>query len=363
MIRVRFLASMFVLVLVAVAMGCQSVATTSAKLRNQEGNYDLAIDLAREGLAANPNDAEAHFQLGYSYSKLDSVALAYEHFTKARELDPKKTADVRDNIQSNFAKHYKLGQSAFNRQDYKAASDEFDLAAQADPTQANAFYNLGVAYDRLAEDDSTYHEKALAAADKVLELSNPSDANYPRALQLAGGQLVAMGREEEAVNRFQRLIDEDPASYDVIQGIGTDLLNRKEWKGASVFLKMAAEARAKVGAEDFDVYYNIGVALYNQRQDDPNATAEAISYYDKALALTPDEPTTTFNILVAYYSMRDFTNAALWGEKFVLLKPDDWRGWQLLSQTYGELDEKDKQNQAGKRYEELRSAEMNAQQQ
>ena len=353
---------MFVLAVVAVAMGCQSVATTSAKLRNQEGNYDMAIKLAQEGLAANPNDAEAHFQLGYSYSKLDSVGLAYEHFMKAMELDPKKTPDVKDNIQSNFAKHYKLGQSAFNRQDFRAASDEFALATASDPMQSNAYYNLGVAYDRIAEEDSTYHEKALAAADKVLELSNPSDANYPRALQLAGSQLVAMGREDEAVNRFQRLIDEDPASYDVIQGIGVDLLNRKEWKGAAVFLKMAAAARAKVSAEDFDVYYNIGVALYNQRQEDPNATAEAIQYYQKALELTPDEPTTTFNIVVAYYSMKDFTNSALWGEKFVLLKPQDSRGWQLLAQSYGELGEKDKSTQAAKRYEELRTAELKAQQ-
>lgn len=346
---------------VAAALGCQSVATTSAKLRNQEGNYDLAIQLAKEGLAANPNDAEAHFQLGYSYSKLDSVALAYEHFMKAAQLDPEKEADAKDNIQSNFAKHYKLGQSAFNREDYKASSDEFMLASQADPAQANAYYNLGVSYGRLAADDSTYHEKALAAADKVLELSNPSDANYPRALQLAGSQLVAMGREEEAVNRFKRLIDEDPASFEVIQTIGIDLLNREQWKGAGIFLKMAAEARAKVGDENFDLYYNIGVALYNQRQDDPDAIAEAISYYEKALIIQPDEPTTTFNIVVAYYAGRDFANSALWGEKYVQLRPEDPRGWQLLSRAYGELGETDKQNQAGKRYEELRSAETNTQ--
>ncbi len=360
MIRVRFLAMISVLALIAV-FGCQSVATTSAKLRNQEGNYDLAIKLAKEGLAANPADAEAHFQLGYSYSKLDSVALAYTHFMEAKKLDPKKARDVEDNIQSNFARHYKLGQSAFNRQDYKASAEEFHLATESNPTQASAYYNLGVAYERLAADDSTYHEKALEAADKVLELSNPSDANYPRALQLAGGQLVALGREDEAVNRFQRLIDEDPASYDVIQGIGTDLLNRQQWKGASVFLKMTAEARSKVGADDFTVLYNIGVALYNQRHDDPAVASEAISYYEKALLITPDEPTTVFNIVVAYVSMEDWNNAAPWGEKFVTLKPKDSRGWQLLARIYGALEEKEKAAQAAAQFEKLRTAEMNQQ--
>jgi tetratricopeptide (TPR) repeat protein len=367
MSRVRILSIAGVLAVVA-AVGCQSVATTSAKLRNQEGNYDLAISLAREALAANPADAEAHFQLGYSYSKLDSVSLAYEHFMKAAELDPKKKVDAEDNIQSNFAKHYKLGQSAFNRaaagddvMDFKAAADEFRMATLSNPTQPNAFYNLGVAYTRIAEADSTYHEKALEAADQVLKISNPSDANYRKALQLAGRELVELGREDEAVNRFQRFIDEDPASYDVIQDIGNELLNAQRWRGAAVFLKMAAEARAKVGAEDFNLYYNIGVAEYNMRHEDPAATAEAISYYNKALELKPDEPTTIFNIVVAYVSEEDWTNAAQWGEKYVYVNPDDSKGWQLLARIYSEVGEKDKAKEALARFERTRSAEVQKQ--
>ncbi len=356
MTRVRIFSIVGVLAVIA-AVGCQSVATTSAKLRNQEGNYELAISLAKEALAANPDDAEAHFQLGYSYSKLDSVALAYQEFTKAAELDPKKKADAEDNIQSNFAKHYKLGQSAFNRSDFKVAADEFEMATLSNPTQPNAFYNLGVAYTRLAEEDSTYHEKALEAADNVLKISNPGDPNYTKALQLAGRELVDMGRAEEAVNRFQRLIDEDPASYDVIQGIGNDLLNTQKWKGAAIFLKMAAEARAKVGAEDFNLYYNIGVAEYNMRKEDPNATAEAIEYYNKALDLKPDEPTTIFNIVVAYVSEEDWSNAAIWGEKYVSVNPNDSKGWQLLARIYSEVGEKDKAREALARFEMLRNAE------
>ena len=320
-------------ILAVAAVGCQSVATTSAKLRNQEGNYDLALKLCREALAANPNDAEAHFQMGFAYSQLDSVALAYEHFIKARELDPKKANDASDNIQHNYAKHYKLGQSAFNRQDYAAAATEFDMATQSDPTQTSAFYNLAVAYSRLAEDDSTnaYHEKALAAADKVLELSNPSEANYTKALQLAGQQLIDMKREEEAVTRFQRLVEEDPSSYQIIQDLGMDLLNTHQWKGASVFLKLAAQAREKIGAEDFNVYYNTGVALYNEGHelsDDPatadQATAlydEAIGFYQKALTVQADEPTTLFNIMVANVAKADWTSASTAGEKYVSVNP------------------------------------------
>jgi tetratricopeptide (TPR) repeat protein len=336
------------------ALGCQSVATTSAKLRNQEGNYELAVKLANEALAKNPRDAEAHFQLAVAYSYLDSVALAYEHYTKAKELDPEKTADVDNNIQSNFARHYKLGQSSFNRQDMKTAAAEFELATKANPTQSRAYYNLAAACQRLAETDSTYHEKALAAADKVLELANPGEENYTKALQIAGRELVVLGREEEAVKRFQRLIEEDPASYRIIEDIGTAELEARSYSSAVVFLKMAAQARAKAGADDARVFYNIGVSLYNLRREDPAYVEEAITYYRKALDITPDDPDTVFNILVAYAAREDWKNVAEWGEKYVSVNPADSNGWKLLARGYTELGENEKAEDALRRYDALR---------
>jgi tetratricopeptide (TPR) repeat protein len=340
--------------MVMAVFGCQSVATTSAKLRNQEGNYELAIKLAQEAVAKNPKDAEAHFQLGVSYSYLDSVALAYQHFMKAKELDPEKAADADNNIQSNFAKHYKLGQSSFNRQDLKTAASEFELATKANPTQAVAYYNLAVANQKLAQTDSTLHVRALAAADKVLSLSNPTEANYTKALRVAGEELIVLHRENEAGQRFKRLIDEDPASYKVIEDIGTEELEGKNFKASAEFLKLAAKARERVGAPDAKVYYNIGVSLYNLRKENPSNIDEAISYYQKALNITPDDPDTVFNILVAYAAKEDWSDAAQWGERYVTVNPNDANGWKLLARSYTELGQQDKAEEAVKRYDMLK---------
>ena len=343
------------------AAGCQSVNTTSAKLRNQEGNYDLAIDLAKQALAENPADAEAHFQLGISYSHLDSVGLAYDYFVKAAELYPKKARDVENNIQHNFAKHYKLGQSAYNRRDYETASAEFGIATEADPTQSVAYYNLSVAQRELAnenKDNDTlrkkYLEDSVASSDRVLELSNPSEANYVKALRVAGRSLVDLGRAEEARERFARLIEEDPTSYDVIEDIGTDLLEQRNWTGAVVFLEMAAEARQKIDAEDFALYYNIGAALYNLRNEDANALSGAIAYYEKALSLNEDEPQTVFNLAVAHVAADDYAEASVWLEKYTTILPSDAKGWQLLARCYSETGEKDKARDALARFEALR---------
>jgi len=337
-----------------VVAGCQSVATTSAKLRNQEGNFEMAIDLAKQGLAENPNDAEAYFQLGVAYSNLDSVSLAYDAFVKAKELDPKKKADADNNIQHNFAKHYKLGQSAFNREDFQNAVDEFSMATEADPTQSIGYYNLGVSYSELAKSvDEKYYNDAIEVLDKVLELSNPSESHYINALGFTGKALAALGREDEARERFERLIEEDPTSYEVIENIGNDLLNDKRWKAAAIFLEMSADARSKIGAEDFTLYYNIGVANYQLKDEDPGRIDRAIMYYEKALDVQPDEPQTIFNIEVAYVAKEDWNNAIDWGEKYISINPNDPKGWQLLARCYSEIGEQAKAREALSRFEEL----------
>jgi Flp pilus assembly protein TadD len=347
---------------VAASIGCKSVNTTSAILRNQEGNYDLAISLCQEQLATNPNDAEAHFQIAFAYSKLDSMALAYQHFTKSMELDPKKERDASNNIQSNFAKHYKLGQNAAGRQDYRTASGEFFLATQADPRQAIGYYNLGSAYFSLAAVDTAHaaqdYEKALKAADKVLSLANPSENTYTRALTLAGKSLVQLGREEDAVARFQRMIEEDPANYAVIQDIGNDLMTESppNWKGAAIFLKMTADARAKVAADDPNVYYNLGVAYYNMRETDPDALTESVMYYQKSLDLQPDDPATVLNMVLAYTAASDWNQVVQWGEKLVSLSPNDPASWRLLAVGYQKLGDMDKFKETMDRYDMLKGS-------
>jgi tetratricopeptide (TPR) repeat protein len=276
---------------------------------------------------------------------------------KAKELDPKREKIVADNIQSNFAKHYKLGQNAFNRIDYKTAVGEFGLATEADPRQAIGHYNLGSSYYSLAAIDSANakqdYEQALKSADKVLSISNPSEATYSRALTLAGKSLVQLGREEDAVERFQRMIEEDPANYQIIQDIGNDLLKTNNWKGASVFLKMTADARAKIAADDANVFYNLGVAYYNLREEDPNALAEAVTYYQKSLDLQPDDPATVLNIVLAYTAAGDWDQVVTWGEKLVNLNPNDPAGWRLLATSYQKLGDMDKFKETMDRYDML----------
>lgn len=342
-------------------VGCKSKETTSAMIHNDTGRHDLAIEQANIALQKNPDDAEAYFQLGVAYSKLDSVQLAYKTFTKAGQLDPKRQEMVDNNIQSNFARHYNFALTyikdpAAPLDELKQAAMEFKLATQADPAQEKGYYQLGKTYARMGDADPKYYALAIPPLDKVLELSTPADANYVEALSLAGQVLAKTGNPEEAQSRFSRLVEEDPTSYHVIERIGMDLLTAEDWRGAVVFLELAMEARSKIGAEDFALYYNLGVAYFQYGKDlkDQDALAQAVDYYEKGLMLQPDEPQTTHNIVVAYVVGQNWQQAAIWGEKYVSIEPEEIKGWVLLSRSYSELGNKEKARQCTARAEQLR---------
>ena len=360
--KIRVEHIVWLLLMVFVVGGCQSVATTSAMLRNQEGNFEMAIGLAKQGIQENPRDAEAYFQLGIAYSNLDSVALAYKNFTKAKELDPnpKRKENADNNIKHNYSKHYNSGQAAFQDRDLQAASVEFTLATQADPRQSVAYYNLGVAYARLADDDTTftgefspYHEQAIDVLEESLEKARPDQAHYIDALGLVGKELAEVGRLDEAVTKFERLVEDDPSNYAVIENLGYELFRAEDWRGAELFLDMAAKARIKIGAEDAGLYYELGRVCFFQNEDDPDALRRAVEYYERALDLEPDEPQTIMNLIIAHMKMEDWSSAIAWGEKYVSVDSEKADGWRMLALSYSKIGDKDKAAHCAEKYAEL----------
>ncbi len=332
----------------------KSVETTSGIIYIQNKQYEDARKILLKAIDKDPKDGEAHFYLGLAYSEMDSVALAYNHYMKAKELEPKKARDIANNVQSNYARHYKAGQDAFKQMDVNRAAAQFELATQADPMQSAGHYNLAVMYSRLAQNDSTYNQKALTESEKVLELAPPSDPNYTRALQLAVRSLAQLGRVDEAVGRVQAMIDKDPTKYPAVEEIGKELFGQRNFKGAEPILIIAANERAKTGADDFDVYSKIATSAFEQRKEDPTKVDTAIEYYTKALDLKPDDSATILQLMVAHMAKEDFGGAAMWGEKYVQTNPSDANAWQYLSRCYGETGETDKASEALQRYQQLK---------
>jgi tetratricopeptide (TPR) repeat protein len=328
---------------------CKSVETTSAMLHNQHGNYEEAINQANLALEKNPNDAEAHFQLGISYSYTGDMKRAYEEFQTAARLDPKKLNDVENNIKHNWAQHFNNGVSEFQGNNLEGASIEFEKATFADPRQVKGWLNLAKVRFAIAQEDTTRFEEAYATVDSLMLRTTPDIEEYADALELSGKVMIQRGEKEQAVELFEKLMLDDPANFEVVENIGLRFLNERNFEDAVLFLEMAADGRRKTDSEDFELYYNIGVAYYNMKR-----YLQAIEANQNALNLEPTSQTANKSLLLNYYQAQLYDEAILQGQKYTEeIAPDDPTGWQILSLSYSKKNMKIKAEEAAKKFEEL----------
>jgi protein O-GlcNAc transferase len=327
---------------------CKSVETTSAMLHNEHGNYDLAIAQAKKALENNPNDAEAHFQLGVSYSYTGDMVGAYKEFMTAATLDPKKRNDADTNIKSNWAKHFNNGLSEFQTDNLAGAAHEFELTTQADPRQVKGWLNLAKVYYQLSLNDSTYAPQAYLAVDTLIAKTTEKDGEYGSVLALSGQVMVKRGMTEQAVSIFEKLLLDDPANYEEVERAGNDFLAQRDWANGALFLQMAIEARKKTNSEDFESYYNLGVAYFNAKD-----CTKSIDAYLSALGIDPENKQGNYSLLLAYYQCEMYDDAILQGQKYSEKFTDDPNGWRILSLSYNKKGMKMKAEEAAKKFQDL----------
>ena len=338
-----------ILVVTLFAMyACKSVETTSAMLHNEHGNYDKAIEMAKLALEKSPNDAEAHFQLGISYSYTGDMVGAYREFMTAAKLDPKKVGDAETNIKSNWAKHFNNGLSEFQTNNLAGAAHEFELTTQADPRQVKGWLNLAKVFYSLSLNDSTYLPQTYVTVDTLMAKTKEDDESYTAVLALSGQIMVTRGMKDEAVRVFEKLLLKDPAHYEDVERAGSDYLSKREWESGAPLLEMAVEARKKTNSEDFESYYNLGVANFNAKN-----CPKAIEAYLAALEIDSENKQGNYSLLLAYYQCEMFDDAILQGQKYTEKFGDDPNGWNVLGRSYSKKGMKLKAEDAIKKVQEL----------
>jgi tetratricopeptide (TPR) repeat protein len=332
----------------AAFFACKSVETTSAMLHNQTGNYEDAIAQAKLGLEKNPNDAEAYFQLGISYSYTEEMSLAYQNFMKSVELDPNKQKLSEDNIKSNWARHFNAGIAEFQGDNLEGAAVEFEQSTMADPRRINGWLNLAKTYNKLAREDSTYWEKSFVVADTLMSLVTEDDPDYAKVLELAGRVLIVKGEKDRAYEIFQNLMREDPVNAEIVEDVGNDFLLRDEWEDAVKFFQLAADGRRQTGTESFELYYNMGVC--HLRMEEYLLSADA---FQNALTIESDNKAAHYSLLLAYYQGEFWDEAIMQGQIYTETYPDDEKGWQILSLAFSKRGMKIKAEEAARKYQEL----------
>ena len=196
-----------------------------------EGQYDEALAVLREGLALYPNSVELHIGVGYARLAREEFAWARRSFEEALVLEPEHEDALaglgetllkfgleeaalrcfRRTLELGYADDLDLmlqiGRALFreaslrDRRELFAVSQEFfEVAVQQAPDSAEAIACVGYAQHRLGEDDA-----AIASLRKSLQVDN----DHTEARIYLANILYDRGDYEASLYHFERTSTED----------------------------------------------------------------------------------------------------------------------------------------------------------
>ena len=187
-------------------------------LLNQAGRLSEGLAVCQKSVSLEPNNAEAHNNLGNTLHKLDRFDEADENYRKAIAL------------KSDYAEaHNNLGNTLHKLDRFDEAEESYRKAIAFKSGYSEAYFNLGNILQELRRS-----EEAVKSYKKAIDLK----PNYTLAYNNLGITLRELGRLKESENIYSKAIEIDP-------NFSEALLNR----GALFFEKGEFE----LSLQDFDI--------------------------------------------------------------------------------------------------------------
>jgi tetratricopeptide (TPR) repeat protein len=149
----------------------------------QSGQWDQAQAAFQRAIELDPNLQGAYANLGVVYYQLEKLDLAASQYQKALELNP-NDGDVAYNLGALYLQQALLNSTPPNPDLLQQAIAQLKHAQELDPTLAEPYFSLGVAYNALNQ-----KEEAIQAFETFLERDTGHD---PRASQEAQRYLEAL---------------------------------------------------------------------------------------------------------------------------------------------------------------------------
>jgi serine/threonine protein kinase/tetratricopeptide (TPR) repeat protein len=256
---------------------------TLARIHDQMGHHDLALQEFQRALDINPRDATALEGLAHSYEASGRIADAEAGFQKQAALRP-DSWDAYDELGNFYIRQGKFPQ----------AIQQYQRALQLTPDNAQVYLNIGAAY--LNEGDPKAQKNAEQALKKSIQL-NPSYAAYANLANL----YLTQERYAESAGLTENALKLNDRDYMV----WNNLLLAYEWlqekdkaETARRRMRELLEESVKVSPNDATAQATLA-AVYAHY----GLNAQAESRIQTALALAPDDAGVLSSVASAYELM------------------------------------------------------------
>jgi predicted O-linked N-acetylglucosamine transferase (SPINDLY family) len=261
---------------------------------NQLGQRKLSAEWIRKSISLNPNNADAHYNLGNTLKDDGHVDEAIAAFQHALALKP-DYAEAANNLSVVLCL----------RQRYVEAIAVCRRAVELKPNMVAAHYNLGNALK-----DHGALEEAIAAYRRGLEV----DPNLPQVHNNLGVALDGLGQYDQAVAVFNRAIQLQPGFAEAENNLGATLFRQGQLDEAEKACRRALQLKPNFS----NAHNNLGNILSARGE-----VHEAVDEFRRALEETTGPSAVHSSLLFALHYVPDLD------EKTIAAEHERWN--QLFS--------------------------------
>ena len=245
-----------------------------AKLDQQEGHIDEAIDRYREAAALKPDYIAVQVNLGNIYLELNRLEDARTNFAAALKMQ--------ENIP---AAHYGLGQIALSQRDFAGAVNHFRKALALAPEANRIHYSMAMAYRGLKDQENARAHLAHQGTVGV----RVADPLMDRLSELIKGERVHMirgrlaleaKRYAEGAAEFRKAVAANANSVPALVNLGAALTQTGDLKGAAEQF----EKVLRIDPNHVNAHYNLAVLLMNDNQH-----RQAIGHLEAVSKINPND--------------------------------------------------------------------------
>jgi predicted O-linked N-acetylglucosamine transferase (SPINDLY family) len=273
----------------------------SAVQHHQTGHLSEATAGYRRVLAAQPDHADAAFNLGVALRQTGKVDEAIAAYAQALRIKP-------DYPEA----HYNLGNALMACGSVDDAIAAYAQALRLKPDHAQAAANLGAAYSNrgvVLMDRGKIDEAAVAFGEAIALKPDHTEAHYN-----LGNLRKLQGRLDDAAAAYAQALRINPKLTEAYSNLGNTLTDLGQFDQA-IAAQRAAIALKPDAAE---LHYNLGNALKAQSR-----LGDAASAYRHAIGLNPDYADAYANLGIVLMEQGRLDDAAAAYAQATALKPDD----------------------------------------
>ncbi len=322
------------------------ILVSLANTYNWKGTHKAAIAACNKALAIEPDNTNAHYNLGFAYREEGDDKLAEKEFAiydkllkkegEYFEIPEHSTLEDKD-----IEKYIALGDKYFEEGRFDEAITEYQKAMDINPRD-DILNKLGQVNqqkkqsekieDPSPKTDTFKSEKPLDKTPDPTETDKTAQKASTEKLLRKGTSFYDEGEIDKAIDTFKEVLEIDPEGPEAHYNLGNAYADKGMFDDAITMYKKAVKNNPKL----VDAYLNLSM-LYL----DMDLIDDAISLCKQAIKSNPDDAFLYFHLGEAYAMDLQHKEAIKAYKKAMSINPMDPETQYQLATTYNETEQFD----------------------